>query len=150
MPQRKKNQANYKEYITFGLAFAIEYPIVVVILAILAVIFSVVITLGFYALATIPFALLLAAFLLVRNRWIIPKAPMTASVLFAIIWTLYNIYNQYQSCSSSNFGIFSFLQQGYCQLNGVVNLPQSFLYFFIPSFIVFGFILWLFKLKNGR
>lgn len=143
MQNKSKGMLSGRELITTGLGFATEFPIAIIIMAVLFVLTGFSILSGFFALISLYFAILLAIFLIVRNSKFVSRAPMSAAIVFGIMWLGFNVAIQYSHCNVQG-SPFNFI----CGIGGAINIIGGIGYYFIPAFLVFGGILWLIRFNR--
>lgn len=141
------NAGSSRELLTLGAGFAFEFPILVIIMVFLAFVFGVTIFTGLLALISNIYFLVLFGILillLIFNSNEVLIRPTTFTLIFSALFTIIMVYEQYSSLINTNFVcniplIGSFLCGTYEALLTIPNI----LFYFIPSFIVFGIIVWL-------
>ena len=135
------------EVVTLGMGFLAEFPIAVIILVILGLFFGVTIVAGIFSLfANIYFLAilgLLIAGILLNERYFEIRA-MSILILLSGIFTIIMIYLQYTSLLKTNvFCAVPIIGNYLCTTYEFLLTIPNILYYFIPSFIILGIIMWI-------
>lgn len=141
------NSGSSRELLTLGAGFAFEFPILILIMIILAFVFGVTIFVGLFALPSNIYFLALFGvllLLLIFSKDEVLSRPTTITLIFSALFTLIMIYQQYSNLTNNNvFCQIPLLGSLLCGGTEILLTLPNILFYFIPSFIVFGIIIWL-------
>ena len=144
----KKTYDNYKPLIPLSISFLMEYPIILVILVILSLIFSVGIVTGIISLFSNQVFIVIFLFSIILlfafKRTILNNASKYI-LLFSLIFTLIMIYQQIKSNPLCNIPFIGTLLCGGTEV--LLTIPNM-LFYFIPAFIVIGFVYYIVRIFN--
>jgi hypothetical protein len=138
---------NTAEVATLGLGFLIEFPIFLIIFIILGFLFGVTILAGLFSLFNNIYFLALLVLLvvgLIFNERYFEMRAMSITLLLAGLFTVLMVYLQYTSMLKTNVvcGI-PLIGQFLCTSYEFVLTIPNILYYFIPSFIILGVVMWI-------
>lgn len=135
------------EVVSLGIGFLLEFPIFLIIFLVLGFLFGVTILAGLFSLLNNIYFLVIIAFLLVglilQDRYIQMRA-MSLTLLISALFTILMVYLQYTNLMKTNIVCAIPLIGGFlCTSYEFILTIPNILYYFIPTFIVVGGLIWI-------